>query len=210
MAYETDEQQVEALKAWWDENGTSIIVAVVVALAVVGGWRGWQAWQGKQAQLASRVYAELIETVERNDAAAAGHFDTLRADYAGTPYATLGAFHEAKRLVEASDLGGAATALRYAVDNADDADLKAVAALRLARVLLEQGDHAAALDALPAEAPASFEALTETVRGDVLLAQNKTAEARAAYERARESSADVADESLLDMQILDLAGRANP
>ncbi|MEM6985696.1 MAG: tetratricopeptide repeat protein [Pseudomonadota bacterium] len=147
MAYETDDQQVEALKAWWDENGTSIIVAVVAALAIVGGWRGWQAWQGNQAQLASRVYAELIDGVERDDSAAASHLTTLQEEYSGTPYATLGALHEAKRLVGASDLSGAAAALRYALDNANDDDLRAVASLRLARVLLEQGELDQALAA---------------------------------------------------------------
>lgn len=207
MAYETDEQQVEALKAWWDENGTSIIFAVVFALAAVGGWRGWQAWQGSRAQDASQLYAELIDRVERGDASASERFSALRDDYDNTPYAVLGALHEAKRLVTANDLGAAAEVLRYAADNASDADLQAVASIRLARVLLESGQADAALGALPSDAPESFEALVETVRGDILFEQDKLTEAKAAYQRAADSGGVTADPEFLDMQLVDLAGK---
>ncbi|MEM6987480.1 MAG: tetratricopeptide repeat protein, partial [Pseudomonadota bacterium] len=91
--------------------------------------------------------------------------------------------------------------------NANDDDLRAVASLRLARVLLEQGELDQALAALPSAAPAAFTGLIETVRGDILLAQNKPGDAQSAYERARDSDTEVADAAMLEMQILDLAGR---
>lgn len=207
MAYETDEQQVEALKAWWQENGAAIVVAVLIALSLVGGWRGWQAWQGSQSQHASRVYAELVERVARDDADAASTFDTLKQDYSGTPYAVLGALQEANRLVSAGDLEAAASALQYAVDEASEDDIRAVAAIRLARVLLEQGDLEQAIDALPGSVPDAFHGLIESVRGDILLAQNRPAEAKAAFERALDSETEVVNSSLLEMQIIDLSGR---
>ena len=37
----TEEEQVEALKSWWKENGKSLIMGVVIAVAAVFGWRGW-------------------------------------------------------------------------------------------------------------------------------------------------------------------------
>jgi len=207
VAYETDEQQVEALKAWWDENGTSIIVAVVFALAIVGGWRGWQAWQGNRAQDASQLYAELLDSVERNDASASEQLAALRDDYDNTPYAVLGALHEAKRLVTAGDLEAAAETLQYATDSASDADLKAVSGVRLARVLLamDRGDDA--LKALPGDAPESFAALIATVRGDIFFEQGKLDEAKVAYQQAADSGAVTADPEFLEMQLVDLAGK---
>ncbi len=207
MAYETDEQQVEALKAWWDENGTSIIFAVVFALAVVGGWRGWQAWQGNRAQDASQHYAELLDSIEQGDAAVSTHFNALQADFSDTPYGVLGALQTAKHRVQTDDLEGAASALQFAIDEASDADLKAVAAVRLARVLLELERASDALAALPSDAPSSFEGLIETVRGDIHLEQGDFDAARTAYQRAVDSGAAVADRRFVDMQLTDLAGK---
>ncbi|MGU3844696.1 YfgM family protein, partial [Vibrio diabolicus] len=40
--YDTEEQQVEAIKDWWKENGKAVIIGAVVGLGGLFGWRYYQ------------------------------------------------------------------------------------------------------------------------------------------------------------------------
>jgi predicted negative regulator of RcsB-dependent stress response len=194
MALDLEEQeQVEELKAWWKQHG-GIITAVVVAVAVgFAGWQGWRWYQASQAGQASALYETLTKAVQANDAKAlrdaAG---TLVESYPRTLYASLGALVTARYYFDHNDLKSAKAQLAWVIERAPTSDFKFIARLRLAAVLLDEKAYDEALKTLePSPAPA-YEAQYAVLRGDVLLAKNQAADAKAAYKLALEK-ADAAD-----------------
>lgn len=201
MSYETDEEKVEAIKKWWEENGRAVIVGVIVGLAVILGWRAWTGYRDGLAQRASAAYEQLLATVAKGDAETAlAQSKLLAEEFSSTTYATLAALLQARSEVELGNLEGARAALERVVAKSPDPAITKVAALRLARVLIAQGD----LDAAEAlverhDEGASFAGAFAAVRGEIQEARGNTAEARAAYEAA--IAAGAPDPQLLRLKL---------
>src|SRR3954465_918041 len=193
MALDLEEQeQVEELKAWWKLHG-GMITALIVAVAVgFAGWQGWRWYQASQATQASALYETLTKAAQANDAKAlrdaAG---TLVESYPRTLYASLGALVAARYYFDRSDLKSAKAQLAWVIERAPT-DFKELARLRLAAVLLDEKAYDEALKTLGANPAPAYEAQYAALRGDVLLAKNQAAEAKAAYKLALEK-ADGAD-----------------
>lgn len=189
--YDLEEQeQLDTLKTWWKMYGNLVTGVVVAASLGVIGWQGWNWYQNGQAGNASAVYAVLEQAVATGDAqktkAAAGE---LAEKFGGTSYAALGAMLAAKQSFEAGDLKTAKAQLGWAADNGKD-ELKDLARLRLAAVQLDDKAYDEALKQLDAAHAPAFDARFLELKGDVLAAQGKTAEARAAYKAALDKTAD--------------------
>jgi predicted negative regulator of RcsB-dependent stress response len=186
-----EQEQFEALKAWWHENRNQILAILLIAVVAVGGWRGWQYYQHKQASEAAALFEQFIYQMESNDAKRINDAATAVTDkYASTAYAARAALLAAQANERFKDAGRAKTQLQWVIDHAEDAGLKDVARLRLAAILLDEKNHEGALKLLETRHPASFDALYADLRGDVLSAQGKTDEARSAYKLAYEKSDD--------------------
>jgi predicted negative regulator of RcsB-dependent stress response len=200
-----DEEQLEALKKWWSENGKSMVGGVVLGLALVGGWRGWQYYVQNQAETAGARYDEMLVAVEsRQSERAVQLAEGLRAEFDDTAYASLAALQAAKLKFEAGDRGAAQVQLAWVRANAPDPALRQVATLRLVRVLIDDGDLDAAqrlLDAAPRDA---FAPELAELRGDLARARGDLAAARAAYEEALAGKSDSG--VLLRMKLDDLSG----
>lgn len=190
MAYDLEEQeQLDALKAWWRENGRLVLLAVAAFVLSVAGVQGWRYHQAQQAQQAAAAYAEVELALVPGDLARGRSAATaLREGYPKSAYAPRAALAVARLAVEKNDLEAARVELQWAAENAAEESLRDSARLRLARVLLAQGRLDDALAALAGPATPSFEALFADLRGDVLQAQGKPAEARAAYQQALDKS----------------------
>lgn len=183
--YDLEEQeQLDSLKTWWKMYGNLVTGVVVAASIGVIGWQGWGWYQGSQSAQASLIYGVLEQAVAAGDAqkvkAAAGE---LAEKFGGTSYATLGALLAAKQSFAAGDLKTARAQLTWAADNGKD-ELKDLARLRLAAVQLDEQAYDEALKQLDAGHAAAFDARYLELKGDVLAAQGKTAEARSAYQAA--------------------------
>ncbi|MFK8077663.1 MAG: YfgM family protein [Granulosicoccus sp.] len=188
MEYETEEQQVEALKAWWAENGRAVITGVVLGAAVIGGWTFWQSREEAAAIAASDSFSRTMTAINSSDhATAASLADELQSDQPDNLYSSYANFAAARADVENNDLESAAKRLKWVVDNAPQADVKMIAQVRLARVQGALGDAAAGLSSLPSSFPESFTGMVEEARGDLLVMQGDTDAARTAYEAAQES-----------------------
>ena len=181
--YDLEEQeQLAELKAFWKQYGNTIVLAIAAALAVFAGYRVWLWYQASQSAQASVVYGELQKAASANDAKKVRDLSgTLIEQYPRSAYAPLGAFISAKVHFGAGDLKTARAQLSWAVENARDPGVQALARLRLANVLLDEKAYDEALKVLAAKPEAAFEPLFEDLRGDVLAAQGKRAEAKAAY-----------------------------
>jgi len=204
-----EQEQLEAFKAWWKENSNQVFAVLLIVLAAIGGWRGWQYYHQKQIIEAATLYEGFFRQLESsdakriNDAAAA-----VMEKYSSSAYASRAALQAAKVNEENKDFARARTQLQWAIDHAVEEDLKDVARLRLAAILIDEKKYDDALALLKSPHPASFDGLYSDLRGDVLSAQGKTEEARSAYKLAYEKAdKQGAYRNLIEMK-LDALGAA--
>ncbi len=184
--YDLDEQErLDELKAWWKRWGNLVLIALAVVIAAAAGWRYWQNRVVTQSLEAAAVYEKLTQSLASNDAKAAREAGAMLVDqYKSTPYAARAALLLAKQNVSDKDLKSAQTQLEWAAANSKEPAVKDLARLRLAGVQLDQKQYDAALKSLSGSHSDAFAFRFDDLRGDVLLAQGKPAEARAAYEKA--------------------------
>ena len=188
--YDLEEQeQLESLKSWWKENGNLVLTGITVVLAALAAWNAWSWYRDRQSLQAASLYEVIEKAARASDLKAAREVsETLLEKHPGTTYAPLAALVDAKLNYQAGDAKTAKAQLQWVIDNARSDELKAVARMRLAQVLLDENVPDEALKAVVSSPPKGFEALFESLRGDIFLVQKKTAEARAAYRAALEKS----------------------
>jgi len=205
--YRTEEEQVEALKDWWKENGRSVIIGAVLALVAVFGWRYWQESTRAQAEDASALYQTLLQRLDEGEGREVVEIARrIIAEHASTPYAALASLSLAQQAVDQNDLDGAGAHLRWVMQNAKVDEVRKLAQVRLARVLLAQGRSDDALQQLSGLGSGNFTALAEEVKGDIYLAQGRRADALRAYQAALAAAVDVpAKQQVLRMKVDDLA-----
>jgi predicted negative regulator of RcsB-dependent stress response len=181
---ESEDQQVEALKQWWNDNGRAVVLGVVVGLGSVGGYIGWQRHVESNAEAASVAYSRIVNTAAiQNHSGAVSEADTLIGEQPQSAYAALAALVAASSAYEANDADNAIRLLRFSAEHAPEPEVADVARLRLARLLAEAEDYDGALTALGAVSGDTFTDLVAETRGDVLQARGDRDGAREAYER---------------------------
>jgi len=184
--YDLEEQEkLDDLKAWWKQWGNAITFGLVLAVILIGGVQAYRWWQGSKAAEASVLYNAVSDAARKSDAAKGKDaIAELTGKFGGTSYAPRGALVYAKQLFDSGDKAGAKAQLTWAVDNASEDELKAIARFRLAEIQLDDKQYDEALKTLDAKAPDAFKGLFADLRGDALVAAGRTADARAAYQEA--------------------------
>lgn len=208
-AYDLDEQEkLGDLKAWWAQYGKYVIGSVAVIALLVGGNWGWKTWTTNQAMAASGLYANVTEALTKNEPAKVKEaIAPLLEKFPSTGYAPRAALLAAKAAFDAGDLPGARSNLEWVVANSKEDELKNIARLRLAAVLVDQKQFDAALAALDGKHSASFEGLFLDMKGDVFNLQGKAADAKSAYEAAlAKLDAKGAQKSYTQLKLDALAG----
>jgi len=190
MALDLEEQeQLDALKQFWKQYGTLIITLAFLALATFAGVKGWNYYQRGQSEQASALFGKLEEAVRKNDVAQIGSLGAEIIDkYGSTAYGPMAALLLAKTSYDNGDPAAAVTRLLWAIDKARDDETAALTRLRLAGIRLDEKKYDEALALLDAKHGQAFAPLYADLRGDILAAQGKPAEARAAYKRALDKS----------------------
>lgn len=186
--YDLEEQeQIDELKAWWKQHGQLVILVVAAVVVAAAGTLGWQWYKRSQSEQASQLYGALEKAVRANDLKQIREVSTqLKDKFGGTAYGPMAALAAAKAGYEGGDAKSAAADLQWVVDNARDEDVVAAARVRLAGVLLDEKKYDEALKLLDSAHPDPFTGLFADMRGDVLVAQGKLVEAKAAYKLALE------------------------
>lgn len=192
----TEEEQIQAIKNWWKKNGSSLLIGIGAALAIVFGWQAWQKNQAEQRSAAAAEFANLLNAY--SDPAAEGRTDTvgyvanqLRSDFADSAYAVYGTLMQAQvQLTDEDNAEGAIESLKWAHAHAgDDKALELVIRSRLARAQMAAGEFDAALATVQGAVEAgSFKGLLAELEGDILLAKGDRDGAAEAYLVAREES----------------------
>ncbi len=204
MDYETEEQQIKALKEWWSENGTSILVGIVIGIGGFFGYNWWQDQQQAKREQASDSFNALIAKDAGSEEFVTAANEIKQA-YSDSGYALLAALHLAKQQVLNGDFAAAEKELRYVVEQTSGHELQPLMKIRLARVLNAADKHDEAQTLLTSIDAAAFEGLKQQVLGDTLLAKGDKDGARMAYIAAKEASESYMAKNELDKMINDLA-----
>lgn len=186
MAYDLQEQeQLATFKAWWDKYGNFILTVVTLVLFAFAAYNGWRWYERNQASQAAAVYEQFLKALAARDAARTKELaGTIIEQYGRTVYAPMAALNAAKAYHEAGDLNAAKAQLVWVIEKADRAEFAPIARVRLAGVLLDERAYDEALKTLSGDVPAAHAAAFADRRGDILVAQNRIEEARAAYREA--------------------------
>jgi predicted negative regulator of RcsB-dependent stress response len=190
MAYDLEEQeQLAQLKGWWKDNGTSVLVVLAAVAISLAGWLAWRNWQASQAEQAAALYDSLQKALQSNDAKSVRDAGgSLVEAFPRTLYASMGALVSARYHIERGDLKSARAQLQWVVERSSSDELRDLARLRLAGVMLDEKAYDEALAQLEAKHAPAMAAQYAALKGDVLVAKGGTAEAKAAYRLALEKS----------------------
>lgn len=204
-----EEETVESLKQWWEENGRQLVILVVVGFAAYTAWLLWTNSQNASLDSASDMYEEIL-TLAISDAGEPGTQlpaqdsqrivelgEQLRSEYGGSTYAKLGSLFAAQQSVQNNDLDAAETSLQWILDNEQggllseaNEGLVLTASLRLGRVILAKGEAERALALVNNLDPKTFEAGYSELRGDIYIAMGREVDARDAYNAAQQAGSN--------------------
>lgn len=204
-----EEETIESLRKWWEENGKRLIIMLVVGFAAFTAWLVLTNSRNANIDAASDLYEEIL-SLAISDAGQPGTLllpadsarilelgEQLRNEYGSSTYAKLGSLFAAQQAVQTNNLEAAEASLNWILDNEtggllSDADegLILTTNLRLGRVILAQGDAERALALINNLDPKTFEAGFSELRGDIYLAMGRAVDARDAYIAAQEAGSN--------------------
>ncbi|EIU6783862.1 TPA: YfgM family protein [Vibrio parahaemolyticus] len=200
--YDTEEQQVEAIKDWWKENGKAVIIGAVVGLGGLFGWRYYQDTVIQASETASQSYTTAMNTLQEKGVDAQSDVQAFIESNEVKEYSVLAALQLAKAQVEAKDFAAALEQLKWAQSNTKDAALSPLISYRIARIETEMGNFDAANTELGKVTDTAWAGRIAELRGDIALRQGDKNAAYAAYTEAQQA----ADASpTLQMKLDDLA-----
>ncbi len=205
-------EQGEVVKKWLSENGSAIVMGLVIAFGGLFGFKQWQSWQESNRQQASAEFAVMAELLTAGQLdAAMSNFQNLQDNYSRSPYTSMAALQMARARLDGNQADLAISLYEFVVENGYPRAMAVIARARLARVLLEQGSTDEALAVLQAESNITgFESRYAEVRGDIYQAQGKVDESIVAYREALDTlEAGEGDRATLVLKLESL-GADNP
>lgn len=189
-----EQEQLDQLKDFWKKYGNLITWVLILALAGFAGWKAWDNWQHEQAVKAGALYDELDKAAQAVDAdKTARVFADMKERFPRTGYAQQAALLAAKVQIDKGQVEAARAALTWASENATETEYRTVARLRLAGMLLDEKKYDEALKQVDGATTKEFSGLAADRRGDILLAQGKKEEAKAAYSQAWKAMDETAE-----------------
>ena len=204
--YQTEEEQVEAIKKWWKENGKSVVGGIVLGFAIIGGWQGWQSYQRNQGEAAS-AYFDAMRQAARTGQQAKAIEDGKRliGEFGGSAYASFAGLELARLSYQRGEKAAAREHLKWVSDAAPDPAIRELARLRLGSLLLDMQDLEALQELLGQTGLPAFAGEFAVLRGDLERTRGNEEAARAAYRDALGKG--VEDETLLRMKLVDVGGQ---
>lgn len=207
MALDLDEQeQIDELKTWWNKNGKMVTTALIAFAVAYALFVAWNAYQHNKAVGGSTSFQALLVTDTNDLKAVQAKAAVVMDEYASTPYAGRAALYAAKVNYEAKDTKSAKAQLEWAISNATETSISALATLQLANVLVEEKKPEEAMKLLDAKHDAGFDGLFWDLKGDILTDMGKTSDAKSAYERALTKLEPMGKYRIVTQQKLDSLG----
>lgn len=192
MAYSIEEEQeINQLKDWWKENGKTIIVAFILGVGGMFGWRYWQAHQAEQIAQASAQYDALIYSAQQDEQAKKANIEQFVQANSKTAYAVFALLDEAKKATEKQDFAAAEANLNQALTQSQDEVLTSIVALRLSAVQFQLGQLDNALTTLNQVKGESFNARKAILTGDIQVAKGDKVAAKNSFEQAQQNGSQL-------------------
>ena len=192
MAYSIEEEQeINQLKDWWKENGKTIIVAFILGVGGMFGWRYWQAHQAEQIAQASAQYDALIYSAQQDEQAKKANIEQFVQANSKTAYAVFALLDEAKKATEKQDFAAAEANLNQALTQSQDEVLTSIVALRLSAVQFQLGQLDNALTTLNQVKGESFNARKAILTGDIQIAKGDKVAAKNSFEQVQQSGSQL-------------------
>ena len=192
MAYSIEEEQeINQLKDWWKENGKTIIVAFILGVGGMFGWRYWQAHQAEQIAQASAQYDALIYSAQQDEQAKKANIEQFVQANSKTAYAVFALLDEAKKATEKQDFAAAEVNLNQALTQSQDEVLTSIVALRLSAVQFQLGQLDNALTTLNQVKGESFNARKAILTGDIQVVKGDKVAAKNSFEQAQQSGSQL-------------------
>lgn len=207
MAYDLEEQeQLDTLKAWWKQHGQMVTMAVAAAFVGLIGYQSWTYYQHQQSLKASAQYETLMQFDIKDVKQVRSVSGQLMEKFSGTPYAARAALIAARANYESGDAKSARAQIEWAASHTGEDAVKSIAQLQLAALQMEDKKYDDALKTLEAKHDVAFDGLLADLKGDILIAQGKPADARKAYAEALSKLDDKGRFRKLTEQKLDALG----
>ena len=204
MAYSIEEEQeINQLKDWWKENGKTIIVAFILGVGGMFGWRYWQAHQAEQIAQASAQYDALIYSAQQDEQAKKANIEQFVQANSKTAYAVFALLDEAKKETEKQDFAAAEVNLNQALTQSQDEVLTSIVALRLSAVQFQLGQLDNALTTLNQVKGESFNARKAILTGDIQVAKGDKVAAKNSFEQAQQSGSQL-EQQMAKMKVNNL------
>ena len=202
--YQTEEQQVEAIKSFWAENGNSLIAGLVIGLGGFVGWNYYQDSELEAQQLASYQYQQTMTEFGAQQGDFRSNTQAFIDANSESAYSAFASMALAKDAVEHKDYASAQAHLNKAIELSVNENIKAIASIRLARVQTQLQSYDDALATLALPMPESFKASIEEIKGDTFLLQGNKEMARTAYQASADAGGLQANPTL-QIKLDDLA-----
>jgi len=202
--YSNENEQVDALRRFFADNGKALAIGIVVGIAALGGWRYWSAHQDNSGKASSAQYQKLTSAMQADKPQSLEAVAAFASENNNT-YGALAALDLSKQYVETSQLDKAITLLQNALKDTSDANLQAVINLRLARIQLQQNQADAALKTLGNVKGDGWGAIVADIRGEALLSKGDKQGARDAWSKGADSQASPALKQMLQMKMNNLS-----
>jgi predicted negative regulator of RcsB-dependent stress response len=201
----TEEERLESAQKWWQENGRSTIIGIVLGIAVILGWQYWQEYKHAEAEKASTLYTEFLKALETNakDNNAEKLAERLQNEFPKTDYALYGGLFQAQLKVQQNDIGTAKQILTK-IGASSNKELSNIATIRLVRLMLADKEYEQGLELINKIDPASsasFSSSYDELVGDLYVALNRFDQARTSYQTALRNGSK---SPLLQLKIDDL------
>lgn len=226
--YRTEEEQIEAIKRWWKENGSTILVTLVVVLVVLFGWRIWKDHDRTIGEAASTSFQDLLDASQKlainqqtftKDSIEVKSVETLGQividEHADTDYAIHANLLLAKKSVIIGDYESAERQLKEILRGKHDKSLTMLTRYRLAKVLLARGNYEESLSTLSVNDAGAFSAAYEELKGDIYVKSGDQSKARLHYKNALAivteggQNGEGSTRPMLEIKYHDLAGVAD-
>ncbi len=204
-----EEETIETLKQWWNDNGRQLVLIVVVGFAAFTAWLLWTNSRNADIDNASDLYEEILslaisETgqpgmllLPQDSSRIIELGEQLRSEYSASSYAKMGSLFSAQQSVQTGDLAAAEASLQWILDNENgglfseaDEGMILTTNLRLGRVILARGEPERALSLINSIDPKTFEAGYSELRGDIYMAMGRSVDARDAYIAAQQAGSN--------------------
>ncbi|MDA3132623.1 YfgM family protein [Atlantibacter subterraneus] len=202
--YENENDQVDAVKRFFAENGKALAIGVVLGIGALVGWRYWTGHQDESVRAASLEYQTAISDIRADKPQTLTAVETFAAKNQNT-YGALASLELAQQFVDKNDLAKAEANLQQGLKNTSDENLQALINVRLARVQIQQKQVDAALKTLDTVKGEGWVAIVADLRGEALLSKGDKQGARDAWSKGVESNTSPALREMMQMKINNLS-----